>query len=322
MSDREPLRPNAGDQEDGESPSGLVGAAGSGLGIFSGAPQMTEEQLRQRGQTLSEAEQALVTQQSEELAFARIQVAGRCLFCMLCCIVLPLCIAIFAVTIWAAVAVDQDADKECDTPIRAYVWGFIALLCWVSWCQGLFIKCVLGYDPREDGAERPLRVSIYQGVFLLINVAWNIAGLVWVITSETCAETAPALYNSAKVLVFLQLSVYILLAFVMASLMWMIWAVRHGQIQSNAAPDGFVNSLEVIQFDPALFDDDTNPKDCPICYDAFDHEGGDKAIVKTPCNHVYHRQCLGNWLRSQRTCPVCRTDLVQATEPSPAQSAV
>lgn len=29
----------------------------------------------------------------------------------------------------------------------------------MSWCQSLFVKCVLRYDPREDGAERPLRVQ-------------------------------------------------------------------------------------------------------------------------------------------------------------------
>jgi len=38
--------------------------------------------------------------------FAFLQTAGRGLFFLLCCIVLPLCVAIFAVTIWAAFAAD------------------------------------------------------------------------------------------------------------------------------------------------------------------------------------------------------------------------
>jgi len=302
------------DAEDLESPvasatRGLLGTGGS----------LTEEQLRSRGQTASEAERNLVTQQAEDIAMAWVQVAGRGLFCLLCCVVLPLCVAIFAVTIWAAIAVDQDAGLPCDTPVRAYVWGFIFLLCWVSWCQSLFVKCVLRYDPREDGAERPLRVQVYQTLFLFINIGWNIAGLVWVLNSKTCAETAPHMFESAKVLVFLQLTVYLMLSLVMGALLWMVWAIRHGQIKTNAAPDGFVDSLEVVAYDPAVFDDDRQPKDCPICYDAFEAELGENGpIVKTSCGHVYHKQCLGNWLNSQRTCPVCRKDLVSGDVESPS----
>ena len=36
-----------------------------------------------------------------------LQLAGRGLFFLLCCVVLPLCVAIFAVTIWAAFAADE-----------------------------------------------------------------------------------------------------------------------------------------------------------------------------------------------------------------------
>ncbi|KAG5677386.1 hypothetical protein PVAND_007149 [Polypedilum vanderplanki] len=30
-------------------------------------------------------------------------------------------------------------------------------------------------------------------------------------------------------------------------------------------------------------------------------------IVVTPCGHVYHRECISEWISSSRTCPSCRT---------------
>ena len=37
------------------------------------------------------------------------------------------------------------------------------------------------------------------------------------------------------------------------------------------------------RFDEALFDDQTYPRECPVCMDAFSAES---PIRKTPCDHV------------------------------------
>ena len=210
----------------------------------------------------------------------------------------------------------------CDKPIRVYVWGFIGLLCWFSWFQNLFIKHCLGFDPATSGPERPWRVQVYHVVWQLLNVGWNVLGLVWIVNSETCQKTAPQMFESARVLVFLQLTVYVLIALAMVALVWMVWAIRHGHgPKTNAAPEGFVDSLSVMEFDAALFDDDRYPKECSICYDPFKSEQGERAIVKTPCGHVYHKECIGNWLQSQRSCPICRTDMVDGEGEAPPPKA-
>ena len=119
----------------------------------------------------------------------------------------------------------QDVADNCDEPIRIYVLGFIGLLLWFSFCQNRFIKYCLRFDPASEGPERPFRVQFYHALWQLTNVGWNIAGFVWVLQSETCAQTAPHMYESAKVLVFLQLTVYILIAFAMGALIWMVSVV-------------------------------------------------------------------------------------------------
>jgi hypothetical protein len=32
------------------------------------------------------------------------------------------------------------------------------------------------------------------------------------------------------------------------------------------------------------------------------------------CGHAFHRECLGHWLRSHRTCALCRQDVTRASE--------
>ena len=34
-----------------------------------------------------------------------------------------------------------------------------------------------------------------------------------------------------------------------------------------------------------------------------------KAYMYTPCNHVFHTQCLEQWLEYKKECPNCRTSM-------------
>ncbi|KAI4386091.1 hypothetical protein MLD38_004055 [Melastoma candidum] len=44
--------------------------------------------------------------------------------------------------------------------------------------------------------------------------------------------------------------------------------------------------------------------DCAICLGEFEEEERVKAIPC--CEHVFHAECIDRWLRSNRSCPVCR----------------
>ncbi|WP_252177436.1 RING finger domain-containing protein [Endozoicomonas sp. 4G] len=54
--------------------------------------------------------------------------------------------------------------------------------------------------------------------------------------------------------------------------------------------------------------------ECPVCQEQF-LRSSNMVLVKTPCNHLYHVDCLNQWLkkrrrdRSIRTCPTCRAEL-------------
>ncbi|GLT43319.1 hypothetical protein SLA2020_172790 [Shorea laevis] len=43
---------------------------------------------------------------------------------------------------------------------------------------------------------------------------------------------------------------------------------------------------------------------CAICLDDF--KDGDNCAVITPCQHMYHRECIETWLKLNQHCPYCR----------------
>lgn len=70
----------------------------------------------------------------------------------------------------------------------------------------------------------------------------------------------------------------------------------------------FVENLpEVVDF--------TKDDICSICMEDFeeshDSEGGGKSLFRVsnrrvPCGHVYHSNCITEWLERCNSCPLCR----------------
>merc|ERR1712224_846386 len=93
----------------------------------------------------------------------------------------------------------------------------------------------------------------------------------------------------------------------------LMWAAAQGLLQtSQAANPNTIDELETLPYQAELFADPGNPEDtrppgeCCICFDPYDES---REIKRTPCGHCFHRECLGVWLQTVRTCPVCRKDL-------------
>ena len=57
----------------------------------------------------------------------------------------------------------------------------------------------------------------------------------------------------------------------------------------------------------------TQNAECPICFEHLLPE----TIVKTDCNHVFHKGCLDFWLKDSNTCPYCRFTLQAARHVKP-----
>lgn len=130
-------------------------------------------------------------------------------------------------------------------------------------------------------------------------------------TEDGCGAPLPRFMHWYSCVLFLQLVVVEPCTKMGMNLV--LWAATAGMLQTNrGAKPGMLESLQVVDYDPELFASSEDPADsrpqreCCFCLEEYD---SNSAIVRTPCNHYMHRECLKRWLDTSRFCPICRSDL-------------
>ncbi|XP_059651006.1 E3 ubiquitin-protein ligase AIRP1-like [Cornus florida] len=63
-------------------------------------------------------------------------------------------------------------------------------------------------------------------------------------------------------------------------------------------------SIEALEKVVAIDNDGSSADQCVICLEEF--RLGSEVLTRLPCSHVYHGDCIVNWLRRSQLCPVCR----------------
>lgn len=91
-------------------------------------------------------------------------------------------------------------------------------------------------------------------------------------------------------------------------------AATRGLLQTaRGAKPGTMDDMQEVAYEEELFAKENDPSDdrpqreCCICLQEYEPLEG--AIVKTPCRHYMHRDCLARWLQTSHFCPICRGDL-------------
>ncbi|CAK0830722.1 unnamed protein product [Prorocentrum cordatum] len=204
----------------------------------------------------------------------------------------------------------QDWYRPCDQPLHAWVIVEITQNAYQALHGCIFSR------PRDPGASRGAR--FYDKVLFLTVVSfsciWSIIGLCWVFEVDRCGETAPFLFQSVRV--YTICSVVLTLCVVINAVglyTILVRLVEFDFIQvEGAAPPGTLEKLRVVSFDrdEKGLDDHT---DCCICMVELAHDGCGEARA-TPCGHMFHGSCLDSWFKVNRTCPLCRADIVREQE--------
>ncbi|GHJ85054.1 hypothetical protein NliqN6_1456 [Naganishia liquefaciens] len=85
--------------------------------------------------------------------------------------------------------------------------------------------------------------------------------------------------------------------------------LMHAAGEHNRPPpasDVVIEGLPRIKLDETTLNA-SQYKDCSICLTEF--ELGEE-VIRIPCKHIFHSECLVPWLKENGTCPVCRFSLV------------
>eukprot|EP00929_Paragymnodinium_shiwhaense_P093163 TRINITY_DN53283_c0_g1_i1.p1 TRINITY_DN53283_c0_g1~~TRINITY_DN53283_c0_g1_i1.p1 ORF type:complete len:322 (+),score=35.27 TRINITY_DN53283_c0_g1_i1:142-1107(+) len=187
----------------------------------------------------------------------------------------------------------QTRNSTCDAPL----WGW------------LFVRlCLIWFTSMCGQTQTAIRV------------AWVLLGYQWLSEAHSCQETAAPLYTWVKFVLTVDvvwISALVALPFlVVLGVLTFVFLVEHGYVANpRAARPDTLEALEKVEFREDLFSrsdesSDTRPSiECCCCYEDF---CADKAIVRTPCKHYFHKACLADWLKLAKTCPLCRCDLDEA----------
>eukprot|EP00929_Paragymnodinium_shiwhaense_P016307 TRINITY_DN124585_c0_g1_i1.p1 TRINITY_DN124585_c0_g1~~TRINITY_DN124585_c0_g1_i1.p1 ORF type:complete len:469 (+),score=59.80 TRINITY_DN124585_c0_g1_i1:121-1527(+) len=210
---------------------------------------------------------------------------GICV-CFACLgVVLAFCALIFYLYGWGVWYYHK--DKSCDQPLE---WWLLVMLC----LPGI-ICCVRS------------RFFMHFSTHSMI-----IAGAWMYFSCKTCKDTNPALYNYVRWYIIFLIGFWVAqLLFFFGLVGFAFWMSSYGLLDSGPGPRmagraGLIDDIETVEFSPDLFVDEAAPE-CCVCQEEFSRE---KPIKRTPCGHIFHEECLGDWLgRYSKTCPVCRTDL-------------
>lgn len=207
-------------------------------------------------------------------------------------------------------------EAPCDQPLGSWL---------VIWMILPTLHAILDPPPpREVGLETERnKHSLRSGC---IHGMWFAIGLAWFHLAKTCQTTNHALYVWVRFVIHIYLfGVFLFLVCPMMLAFFCLQAFRlyhmlieRGWISNpKAASADTIEKLDIVPYDPLLFassDDNGNDNkadmrpsgECCCCQENF---GTEMTIVRTPCGHYYHKECLGEWLKLAKSCPLCRMDL-------------
>lgn len=226
-------------------------------------------------------------------------------------IVLVAFITYMTLFVRAILAAIYHGHKPCDQPLKYYSF---AILIWGAIGRQLNQQVMKCLQPQMMRNPRNMfLVMMLLSVPLALIISW---GALMVISSKTCSRTNPDLYYPTKHYVIFQAAGHLLvlltyislfLVFPFTSLLSMAsLASRLGRSPSCV---GAVERLPKIAPDSReLIDpEDGLAMDCAICMETLmGSPDSGLQVVRGPCNHYFHEECLLTWCKSHLDCPLCR----------------
>jgi len=257
-------------------------------------------------------------QQSQQQVVLNLATAGRGFLARLLMVSFWLCMSAMAL-LWvylyfgSVYIIIFHLDKPCDQPLGGW------LVCWMVLPS--LLALIDPGPPRETGYfnEQARRWHSVRCGF--VHALWFGVGCAEFQWAKTCQMTNHQLYIWVRFVIHIYL--FGVFLFVICPLMLAFcWLqafrlyrelIDRGWISNpKAASAETVDSLEIVPYDPSLFAAEDGSVDlrpsgeCCCCQDNF---GPELLIVRTPCGHYYHKECIGEWLKMAKSCPLCRCDL-------------
>lgn len=317
----------------GTTATGSTAGGGGHVALVAG-PEERVEELVQRGQSRREA----LRQVTRENMDAEVReglndtlqsgaLPGCARACGLCCGILIVFLLLLCIGIWICCVAMHFAGwfltwwlLGCGHQHELRRWLFLYQIlylleaCFASLIRGCVQEVTETLDSRvRPGFTRACAIC-YTVLSSSLKVFWciHVQALVSAVPREPgCGESLPRFMSWYSCVLLLQLLV--VEPFIRLSMSFVMWAAASGFIPTTrGAKPGTLEMMQAVEYNAELFADsndlnDARPqKECCFCLEEYDR---DSAIIKTPCQHLMHRECLARWLQTSHFCPICRGDL-------------
>lgn len=240
-------------------------------------------------------------------------VYGKCI-CLFCFVFVVLVFISLGVMLWAAYAAYMYHDRPCDQPyLKFYV---VVALAWGLIGPAIHSKLLLPIVQRffESSPIALGLISLWTSIPTYSILAW---GFYMIINSKTCHETNPGLFYPTRNYMIVQCVVSVFgITFALGSIICARYALLMLS-RLNEGP-GCKEAVAKLPNVPKDSMDLVDPEDgtivnCLICWDALD---AGEAVVRCPCDHMFHVDCLTTWAQSHSSCPTCRAEIGPPDEES------
>jgi len=71
--------------------------------------------------------------------------------------------------------------------------------------------------------------------------------------------------------------------------------------------DEIVMPINIENLNTLIVCNELPENNCSICLDEFKNED---ILKKLNCSHIFHKDCLAPWINNNKSCPLCRTDIL------------
>ena len=152
-------------------------------------------------------------------------------------------------------------------------------------------------------------VSRFRDIIDILGMAWYLCGNWWVLSSQTCQDTCPAVYYTGFIAVIVNFFILscplVVFAFVFCLLPRLFPTVARLNGQQVGAAQGRIDKLELGSFLEA----DVQEGGCCSCAICLVDYAEKDELRRLPCRHGFHRHCVDQWLRINKCCPLCMQDI-------------